>query len=229
MRNKSYDWRLGESPPLLGAHSVAKHEVFEQYLGIYIERLTRRLGQTTLNLTVIDGFCGGGVYRNGQTEAEGSPLRLLRAVERANAALHATRTKGFDVRADFIFVDENADHVDYLRGVLVHRGYGARLGSDIFLIRSTFEEACPDIVRRILRKGNAHRSLFFLDQYGWSDVRLATIRGLLDGLRNPEILLTFAVDALIDFLSEKTPETEALLAIELGREDVRALVDMRNG
>jgi hypothetical protein len=60
-------------------------------------------------------------------------------------------------------------------------------------------------------------------------VRLATIRGLLGSLRNPEILLTFAVDALINFLSVKTAETEALLAIELGREDVRALMDMRHG
>jgi len=60
-------------------------------------------------------------------------------------------------------------------------------------------------------------------------VRLATIRGLLSGLKNPEILLTFAVDALINFLSVKTPETQALLAIELAREDVRALMDMRDG
>ena len=58
-----YDWRIGESPPLLGEHSIAKHEIFEQYLGIYIERLTRTPSQTMLNLTVVDGFCGGGVYR----------------------------------------------------------------------------------------------------------------------------------------------------------------------
>lgn len=229
MSSKPYDWRIGESPPVLGEHSVAKHEIFEQYLGIYIERLTRTPSQTMLNLTVVDGFCGGGVYRNGQSEAEGSPLRLLRAVERADAALNAARTKGFEVRADFVFVDENADHVAYLRDVLIRRGYGARLGSDIFLICSTFEDACPGIVERIQRKGTAHRSLFFLDQYGWSDVRLATIHGLLVSLRNPEILLTFAVDALINFLSVKTAETEALLAIELGREDVRALMDMRHG
>lgn len=78
------------------------------------------------------------------------------------------------------------------------------------------------------KKGTAHRSLFFLDQYGWSDVRLATIRKILTALKNPEILLTFAVDALIDFLSEKTAETQALLGIELTREDVRELMGMRN-
>jgi len=107
--SNGYDWRIGEPPPLLGEHSVAKHEIFEQYLGIYIERLTRTPSQTMLNLTVVDGFCGGGIYRRGQGEAEGSPLQLLRAVQQADAALNAARTKGFQVRADFVFVDENAD------------------------------------------------------------------------------------------------------------------------
>jgi hypothetical protein len=41
--SNGYDWRIGEPPPLLGEHSVAKHEIFEQYLGIYIERLRGRL------------------------------------------------------------------------------------------------------------------------------------------------------------------------------------------
>ena len=229
MSGGHYEWCLGEPLPQLGDHSVAKHEIFEQYVGIYIERLTRTPSQTMLNLTIVDGFCGGGLYRRGQAEAEGSPLRLLNSVKQADRALNAARAKGFAVRADFFFVDDKAEHIAFLRDVLIKRGYGSRLDQDIFLTCSTFEEACPSIIAHIQKKGTAHRSLFFLDQYGWSDVRLATMRTILDSLRNPEILLTFAVDALINFLSVKTAETEALLAIELGREDVRALMDMRNG
>jgi three-Cys-motif partner protein len=229
MSGGHYEWCLGEPLPQLGDHSIAKHEIFEQYVGIYIERLTCTPSQTMLNLTIVDGFCGGGLYRRGQEEAEGSPLRLLSSVEQADRALNAARAKGFAVRADFFFVDDKAEHIAFLRDVLIKRGYGGRLDQDIFLICSTFEEACPDIIAHIQKKGTAHRSLFFLDQYGWSDVRLATMRTILDSLRNPEILLTFAVDALINFLSVKTAETEALLAIELAREDVRALMDMRFG
>jgi hypothetical protein len=36
-----YEWKLGQPLPVLGAHSVAKHDIFEQYLAVYIERLTR--------------------------------------------------------------------------------------------------------------------------------------------------------------------------------------------
>lgn len=227
--SRHYEWKLGEPLPLLGEHSVAKHDIFEQYVGIYIERLTRRPGQTMLNLSIVDGFSGGGLYRLGAGEVEGSPLRLLMAVEAADATLKAARSKGFAVRADFFFVDENPQHVAFLSDLLTKRGYGPRLGRDIFVRCATFEEACPDILAHIQKKGTAHRSLFFLDQYGWSDVRLATIRTILASLKNPEILLTFAVDALIDFLSEKTAETQALLNVELAREDVRELMALKNG
>jgi three-Cys-motif partner protein len=227
--SRLYEWKLGQPPPILGEHSVAKHDIFEQYVGIYIERLTRTPSQTMLNLTIVDGFSGGGLYRRGSMEVEGSPLRLLTAVEAADMALNATRAKGFTVKADFFFVDENPQHVAFLTDVLRKRGYGSRLGKDIFVREALFEDACPDVLAHIQKKGTAHRSLFFLDQYGWSDVRLETIRTILGTLKNPEILLTFAVDALIDFLSVKTAETQALLNIELDRDDVRALMDLRTG
>lgn len=182
-----------------------------------------------LNLTIVDGFSGGGLYRLGSKEVDGSPLRLLIAVEAADAALKAARQKGFSVRADFFFIDENPQHVAFLNDLLVKRGYGPRLNRDIFVRCALFEEACADILAHVQKKGSAHRSLFFLDQYGWSDVRLATVRTILGTLKNPEILLTFAVDALIDFLSEKTAETQALLNVELSREDVRELMGLRTG
>jgi hypothetical protein len=36
-----YEWKVGGPPPALGEHSVAKHDIFEHYVGIHIERLTR--------------------------------------------------------------------------------------------------------------------------------------------------------------------------------------------
>ena len=152
-----YEWQLGESLPILGAHSVAKHDIFEQYLSIYIEHLTRNPRQTMLNLTIVDGFSGGGLYRRGSAEIDGSPLRLLAAVETAERALSGARTKGFDVRADFFFIDANPHHVAFLTDVLQKRGYGPRLGRDIFISQALFEDACPDVLTHIQKKGPAHR------------------------------------------------------------------------
>ena len=87
MSKKHYDWRIGESLPLLGNHSVAKHEISEQYLGIYIERLTRTFSQTMLNLTIVDGFCGGGLYQYGGGEEvfnhQATVLPLVRSMNHA--------------------------------------------------------------------------------------------------------------------------------------------------
>ena len=227
-KRKKYVWKLGEPPPTIDEHSLAKLDIVEQYVGIYIDRVTRAFGQTLLNLTIVDGFCGGGLYRDGTGFVDGSPLRLLKAVEDAERELAGDRRKGFVVRADFVFVDENPDHVAFLRDLLVRRGYLARLEKDIFLRCSTFEDAQAEVVARIHAKGPAQRALFFLDQYGWSNVRFATLRQILGTLAKPEILLTFAVDALIDFLSSKRSETRALFGIDLDREDVRALEALKD-
>lgn len=224
-----YEWKLGEALPILGGHSIAKLDIFELYIRIYIERLTRTPSQTVLNLTIVDGFSGGGLYRFKGSEIEGSPLRLLRAVEVADQALKAARVKGFEVRADFFFVNEKPEHITFLRDLLKRRGFASRIGRDIFIQCAPFENVCPAILQHIRNKGPAQRSLFFLDQYGWSDVHLDTIRTILSTLRNLEILLTFVVDFLIDHLSLKRRDTEALLKIELAREDVRTLMEMRNG
>lgn len=228
MARKSYDWRIGAAPPPLGDHSAAKHEVFERYVGVYIDKLTRRPSREHLHLTIIDGFCGGGTFSHRGAIVDGSPLRLLAAVATAESRLAAARSKGFSITCDFFFVDVNRRHVEHLREILVQRGLGDRIDHDIHLRTAPFVQAYDEIRDRI-RSGRrrAHRSLFLLDQYGWSDVDLATIRTILSDLANPEILLTFAVDFLIDYLSEHPSTMKALLDLDLQREDVRALLALR--
>ena len=222
-----YGWGPDRALPELGRHSVTKHEVFDQYVRVYIEKLTHHWSQEALNLTIVDGFCGGGAYQLGGNVVDGSPLRLLEAVTTAERALNASRKKGFRINVDFFFVDEKRDHVEFLRKILIDRGYGGRIGEDVHLYNQAFEAAYPVIRNRIRAKGTAHRSIFFLDQYGWSDVSLATVRDILSNLRNPEVLLTFSVDALIDYLRDDPALAVSLMKIELTREDVRELMAMK--
>jgi hypothetical protein len=60
MAVKHYDWKLGLPPPKIGAHSVAKHDVFASYIERYIDILSSNPRRRELNLTIVDGFCGGG-------------------------------------------------------------------------------------------------------------------------------------------------------------------------
>ncbi|WP_241215561.1 three-Cys-motif partner protein TcmP [Sphingomonas sp. ABOLH] len=222
-----YHWRPGGTLPTLGRHSVAKHDIYGIYVDRCIATLTKRHVQSKLKMTIVDGFCGGGKYALGDSVVDGSPLRLLTAVDAARAAL-VSRRADFDLDVDFVFIDESADHIAFLRDELVHRGYGDLIGTKIHLRRSTFEEAAPDVIAAIRAKGRAHHSLFFLDQYGWSDVKLATVRTIMAQLANPEVIMTFMVDALINLLNDKRSSLSALAAIDYTREDVRALLDIKD-
>src|SRR5262249_53577926 len=54
-------------------------------------------------------------------------------------------------------------------------------------------------------KGKVHRCIFLLDQYGYSEVNLDTLRKIFRCLPYAEVILTFAVDAMINYMNE-TPQ-----------------------
>jgi three-Cys-motif partner protein len=222
-----YNWQIGSPLPTIGVHSVAKHEIFERYISAYIATLTRSHVQSRLKLTIVDGFCGGGRYLLDCEEVDGSPLRMLHAVEEAQRALTAARAMGLEIDADFVFVDENKHHIAFLEDQLRQRGYASQIGKNIVILTGKFEDHASAIIDRIRNKGRAHRSLFFLDQYGWSGVKLATIRKIMADLVNPEVVLTFMIDALVNLLCERNSEIRALADLDFSREDVRALIDMK--
>lgn len=226
-QNRHYDWNVGEPLPELGLHSFAKHQIFDAYITAYIRTLTKSHLTRKLKLTLVDGFCGGGRYIMGSDEVDGSPLRMLASVERAQVELDAARARGLEIDAEFIFVDANASHVEFLREVLRQRGYGARIGRDIHIYMSKFEDVSDEIIRRIKSRGTAHRSLFFLDQYGWSAVTFETIRRIMGSLQHPEVVLTFMVDHLVNLLNDRMIDTAALNAIDLRREDVHDMIQMK--
>lgn len=54
-----------------------------------------------------------------------------------------------------------------------------------------------------LRDKKYKRALFLLDQYGYADATINTIKNILSSFNNAEIILTFACDSLIDYLSSE--------------------------
>ena len=60
---KHYDWKIGDALPELKHHSRAKHAILDAYVHRYIEICTATPVQEVLNLTIVDGFSGGGRYQ----------------------------------------------------------------------------------------------------------------------------------------------------------------------
>lgn len=229
MSSDKYDWVLGSSPPALDQHSAAKHAVLRTYVRRYIDILTSDPRRDALNLTLVDGFAGGGEYSITGGTAPGSPLILLEETACAQARFNAERRKPFALRSEHIFVERKRSNFEYLREVVRKSPHGHELDQTIQILNADFAAVLPGIIERVRQRGSSHRAIFFLDQYGYSEVSFAHIRSILDNLANPEIIVTFNVDFLIDYLSANDAFLKAVTPVELGLDDVRHMLDLKDG
>lgn len=201
---KNFIWAPGSPLPNIEPHSDRKLEVLEKYLDVYFDTVVPNPATDCLNITLVDGFCGGGAYNDKSTVRFGSPLILLRAVESAETRLNAQRAKPLRINARFIFVDENEDHIAALREQLVAQGYQDKIGNCVELICGKFDEELSGILTKISSSQRAGRSIFVLDQFGYSDVPMHTVNSIFTTLDRPEVLLTFAIDGLLNYLREES-------------------------
>lgn len=218
MAKKHYDW--GDGPADLDEHSLTKHSVLVDYLKRYFgQRTLNAPGRDVFRITLVDGFCGGGLYKLKSTGAEvlGSPLRMLQAVEEAEFLINQKRTKPIALEVQYVFVDEDATAIKHLEKVLKDRGYGAKIGTSICLIKSEFGLAADqvlDIVRR--HTPRTSKAIFFLDQYGYTDVPAPLIRKILSGAHSNEVVLTFHVSSFATYTNDElASKIEQTLQIDI--------------
>lgn len=204
MVQSHYDWRNG--PAEIDPHSVTKHEVLVGYLIRYFEQRTLNArGRERLRITLVDGFCGGGLYtlRGRNQEVLGSPLRMLAAVEEARQLINVNRTKTLDLDVRYVFIDKDARALAHLRKVLQDRGYGDAIDRSIYLVHNDFVTASSSVLQLVKEHTpRANTALFFLDQYGYSDVPAPLIKKVFAELPGSEIVLTFHVSAFATYTND---------------------------
>jgi three-Cys-motif partner protein len=226
-----YQWPANGSPATIKQHSVAKHEVLRSYLVDYIQTLVVSPHQEELRLTLVDGFAGGGIYIHDTTRQTvlGSPFVFLEAAKVAGELINCARQKPLNVNIDYIFVELDQSACDSLRRTLVGNGYGERIGKDIQLINGAFETTTEHILQFIVKKSpRKGRSIFLLDQYGYSDVPASQVRAIFNALPASEVILTFNVDAFLNYASDSDVTRKTLT--DVGIPDVlrgRTLEDIK--
>lgn len=208
MATNHYDWEVGGKLPTLLRHSTVKHALLHGYLVDYFLTLVSSPHQDHIKLTIVDGFCGGGRYLDEKgVEAPGSPIVILKALAEAQARIFhdQQRTKPIALDAELICIDEDINALNHLRWVLDHEGYGDKLHSEhIRLLHGSFDQHSEKVIKRSKeRSKRSGKAIFVLDQYGYSGVPLATLQSICTQLAKAEVILTFNVDSLINFLSDK--------------------------
>jgi three-Cys-motif partner protein len=203
MAKKHYDWRNG--PAAIQQHSVVKHRLLQAYLADYFTTLAAHPGQEKLSLTLVDGFAGGGryIHENTRDLVPGSPLICLQAVREAEFLLNETREKPLRIDANYFFIEANRQAHAHLIQVLGEEGYGPALEKNIFVRRAKFQDQAHAIIEAVRRKNPRNgRSIFILDQYGYSDVPTDLIRSIFGALKSAEVILTFGVDSFLNYASD---------------------------
>lgn len=227
MADSHHLWVPGKPPPVIRPHSLAKHRVIEGYLRRYVEVLNSNPKFPEFRLTLVDGFAGGGLYRDSisQEERFGSPLLMLRAMHDSAAQIQSTRENKFHLDAEYFFVEKSQSAVNYLTDTLRRSDYSALVGNEVKVIHGEFVDQVDRIVSRIDERGRGKRAIFVLDQCGYAKVPIPAIRNILERLDNAEIILTFATDSLIDYLGQ-SPTIQKILkrvGVPISPQDIKTM------
>ena len=225
----SFTWHPNEPPPRIEEHSKAKLAVLRSYLRAYFDRLGTVHARDEFRLDLVDGFAGGGTFRDGDSIESGTPLIMLEEYEAARDRLNQGRTKPLHFDLKFYFVDVRRDHADHLRKVLAEREYQVD-GDKIAVYDSSFECVADGIIAEVLRRQpRAGRAIFLLDQTGFKQVDLALVARILKKLPRAEVILTFASDALINFLTDRPQLINAVAPLELTQSQIQEMIEFRSG
>lgn len=225
----SFKWHPKEPPPRIETHSKAKLDVLRRYIREYFNRLNVYLQREEFKLDLIDGFAGGGTFRDGDTVLSGTPLVMLEEAKEAENRLNQGRKKRLRIDCQFYFIDKEEAHTDHLRKVLKEREY--KVDEDKIIVRTgLFENEIKDVLKSIKqRQPRAGRAIFLLDQTGFSQVELSLVSSILNELPAAEVILTFAADALINYLAKTPEKIKAVSPLQLTEQQIGDLIEHRAG
>jgi len=156
-RSDKYIWQVGSPPPPIGPHSLVKHQIVRRYLERYIQVLMSNYVIDKLTLSVVDGFAGGGEYlsEDGTQVHDGSPLIALNTVQEQQVLLNVGRIKERRLDARFYFVEKLGSNFEYLEHLLRTRLPSDRIGKEVHLFRTAFQEVVDSISKDIRERAGA--------------------------------------------------------------------------
>lgn len=216
-----FKWSIGSPPPMIETHSAAKLRLISLYLERYFKTVSPDPRSDKLQISLVDGFCGGGSFLQSGKLVPGSPIIMLDAVKNAERFLNERRIKKIQLDAHFYFVDTSKEALDFLRNQIRESGYEEELGSRIQIINSSFQDCYLNIAREIGDRARAGRSIFLLDQFGFNNVDFSHVRRIMQSLHRSEIIMTFAVDWLISYMSDHASFVKGVAPIEITEDQIR--------
>jgi three-Cys-motif partner protein len=159
-----------------------------------MSRQAKRLGVRPSRLLFVDGFAGPGLYTHGE---EGSPVLAIKAV--------LSHTHDFYVPIHFLFIEQNEDRYETLSRTLARYDSQIKGSGRIEDVDKKIGD-CETVLGKYLnelrnRGEEVGPALFFLDQFGFSDVSMELVTTIME---NPlcEVFSYLNWDHMNRFLSD---------------------------
>lgn len=213
VKNK-YPWSDNLSKaPLIEPHTAIKHSIVNDYLRSYL-KVVANPQASHIRLSIIDGFCGGGLYSTDSGSPHyGTPIIILKALREALSEIVADRVlanvkRELSIECDVYFIDKDINAIKALRIIAAEWervDAGLPLTLRVHYVNDEFANVFSDILRKV---GNS-KAIFLLDPCGYSEVPLDIIKTIMkakDGKR--EVIWTFMIDAMLTYATE---ESQALI------------------
>ena len=205
---KSYNWKDGAA---LEQHSKRKHKILREYFRRYLLERCKNPNSRKFKLAVVDGFAGGGRYIDG---SPGSPIifieTLLNTVKEINSSRADQNMPLVDVDCFMILNDQDPEAVQNLKNVIKPYRSEAKESETHVNLQIKFEqgefEKLVDGFCDKLKELRYSNVIYNLDQCGHSKVNISTIERLISSGKSIEIFLTYAIQALITYLSQDDPK-----------------------
>ena len=222
--NSQFIWQLGAEPPTIESHTDAKLRLLDAYLTRYFDVVCAVPAMDVLRIALVDSFAGGGLFRREGALRHGSPLVLIDAVRRAEARVNAGRRKPLRIEAKFFFVDNDPDAISYLRSTIATADIPQHMRKDITTEQAVSSHALPGIIRRITDWSRSGRSIFLLDQCGYTDAPTRDVRLIYQSLPRSEVIVTYNFGAIYDYMNDGANFLAAMAPLELSADHLRSLL-----
>ena len=192
-RSRNHRWCLTSNElPLLPDHSKAKHAILSGYIKKYLSILSQSHRIPSFNINLIDGFAGGGVYQN---EDLGSPSIMIDAVSEASYEINNDRSRHINILPKFFFIEQDKKNFEYLKYVIQQNHSENK---NVILLNDDFNACLQDIIVCVQKRNprGGGRAIFFLDQDGYTAVKLDNLRRIRNELPGAEVIINISISWL---------------------------------
>lgn len=232
MVEKPYEWTAGAA---LEEHTKRKLRILREYFARYLGVRCQLPQQQRFRLAIVEGFAGAGRYDCGTA---GSPVVFLEELQTAVRTFNIRRSnEGFaalDIECLLVLNDATPNVIELLKSnveplLAISKETAPKLHLRTEYLAKPFQDAYQEI-KALLQQGQYRNVLFNLDQCGHSHVERKTLVDIIRSFASAEVFYTFAIEALLAFLSQAEPQlvTRHLGYLDLDTDDIGSLAGLVN-